>query len=115
MSHTCYGEGCEICELHELQEQFTHWSDCAQHNEPAEPAGPCDCGMYHIPTLERVHEELTTLRAKVAAMQGVVDAAEKVVSFWASKGMINMRFEEQQPKSIVSFVYALHKYKEVVR
>ena len=21
-----------------------HFSDCAQHNAPAEPAGPCDCG-----------------------------------------------------------------------
>jgi len=21
-----------------------HWSDCAQHNEPAYPNGPCDCG-----------------------------------------------------------------------
>lgn len=21
-----------------------HWSDCALHNEPAMPAGPCDCG-----------------------------------------------------------------------
>lgn len=20
-----------------------HWSDCAQHNEPAMPNGPCDC------------------------------------------------------------------------
>lgn len=23
-----------------------HLSDCAQHNEPAEPNGPCDCGAY---------------------------------------------------------------------
>jgi hypothetical protein len=22
-----------------------HWSDCAVHNEPAYPAGPCDCGV----------------------------------------------------------------------
>ena len=21
-----------------------HWSDCAIHNEPASPAGECDCG-----------------------------------------------------------------------
>jgi len=21
-----------------------HWSDCAQHNMPAMPNGPCDCG-----------------------------------------------------------------------
>jgi hypothetical protein len=23
-----------------------HWSDCATNNEPAYPAGPCDCGGY---------------------------------------------------------------------
>jgi hypothetical protein len=23
-----------------------HYSDCAVHNEPALPAGPCDCGGY---------------------------------------------------------------------
>ncbi|MEG9528384.1 MAG: hypothetical protein MIL41_21885 [Hyphomicrobiales bacterium] len=29
-----------------------HWSDCAVHNEPAYPAGPCDCGGFRYrPTL----------------------------------------------------------------
>lgn len=23
-----------------------HWSDCAVHNAPALPVGPCDCGGY---------------------------------------------------------------------
>ena len=23
-----------------------HWSDCATHNEPAMPNGPCNCGGY---------------------------------------------------------------------
>ncbi|ODT75477.1 MAG: hypothetical protein ABS69_10705 [Nitrosomonadales bacterium SCN 54-20] len=26
-----------------------HWSDCAVHNEPAYPNGPCDCGGYPPP------------------------------------------------------------------
>ena len=26
-----------------------HWSDCAVHNEPAYPAGPCDCGVAQEP------------------------------------------------------------------
>jgi len=26
------------------QESVQHWSDCAVHNGPAYPAGPCDCG-----------------------------------------------------------------------
>ncbi|WGM47699.1 hypothetical protein KOAAANKH_02581 [Brevundimonas sp. NIBR10] len=25
-----------------------HWSDCAVHNEPAQPNGPCDCGGYSL-------------------------------------------------------------------
>jgi len=25
-----------------------HWSDCAVHNEPAMPNGPCDCGGYIV-------------------------------------------------------------------
>lgn len=25
-----------------------HWSDCAVHNEPALPAGPCDCGALEL-------------------------------------------------------------------
>jgi hypothetical protein len=24
-----------------------HWSDCAVHNGPAYPAGPCDCGVMN--------------------------------------------------------------------
>ena len=26
------------------QKTGIHWSDCAQHNMPAYPNGPCDCG-----------------------------------------------------------------------
>ena len=26
-----------------------HFSDCAQHNAPAEPVGPCDCGKGGTP------------------------------------------------------------------
>ena len=25
-----------------------HWSDCSIHNEPALPAGPCDCGGLNL-------------------------------------------------------------------
>lgn len=32
-AHRCGRESCE------------HASDCAVHNEPALPAGPCDCGL----------------------------------------------------------------------
>lgn len=29
--------------------QPEHWSDCALYNEPAYPAGECDCGGYKPP------------------------------------------------------------------
>ncbi len=28
------------------ESQPSHWSSCAVYNEPAFPAGPCDCGGY---------------------------------------------------------------------
>ena len=31
------------------QEPVQHWSDCAVHNGPAYPAGPCDCGVKKEP------------------------------------------------------------------
>jgi hypothetical protein len=33
-----------------------HKSDCAVHNEPAYPAGKCDCGV-DLDELERLHQE----------------------------------------------------------
>ena len=33
-----------LCELHNHKSEVTHWSDCAVHNEPAYPNGPCNCG-----------------------------------------------------------------------
>jgi hypothetical protein len=30
--------------LSESPSGIRHWSSCAMHNEPAYPAGPCDCG-----------------------------------------------------------------------
>ena len=27
-----------------MKQESVHWSDCAVHNGPAYPAGPCDCG-----------------------------------------------------------------------
>ena len=34
------------------QESVQHWSDCAVHNGPAYPAGPCDCGVEKEPPSE---------------------------------------------------------------
>jgi hypothetical protein len=37
---------------------MNHWSDCAVHNEPALPAGECDCGVE----IERLRQENNQLR-----------------------------------------------------
>jgi hypothetical protein len=29
-----------------IAKELQHWSDCAVHNEPAFPAGECNCGGY---------------------------------------------------------------------
>lgn len=34
----------EMIEATKRAARNAHWSDCALHNEPAMPAGPCDCG-----------------------------------------------------------------------
>ena len=34
-----------------------HWSDCAVHNEPAYPAGPCDCGVAQEPVAWMVYTQ----------------------------------------------------------
>lgn len=36
-----------------------HASDCAQHNEPAMPAGPCDCGAAPAPRVTPADVEAT--------------------------------------------------------
>jgi hypothetical protein len=33
-----------------------HWSDCAVHNGPAHPAGPCDCGVAQEPVAQVVFD-----------------------------------------------------------
>lgn len=33
------------CQCAACQQDGGHYSDCAVHREPAEPNGPCDCGL----------------------------------------------------------------------
>lgn len=39
------GNECQCKECLKLPEGISHWSDCAVHNEPAEPNGKCTCGV----------------------------------------------------------------------
>lgn len=39
-----------------------HWSDCAVHNEPAYPAGPCTCGGFEMPDTPSLETALTHLK-----------------------------------------------------
>lgn len=49
-----------------------HRSDCAVHNEPAMPAGPCDCGATE--TKPATDEEIAKLRAAIDGTE-LMDAA----------------------------------------
>lgn len=52
---------------------ITHASDCAVHNEPAMPAGPCDCGALPMTPTEGLARECeaaakeTTMREQIVA------------------------------------------------
>ena len=41
--------GCEDAVIPLYPHPVEHWSDCAVNNEPAYPAGECDCGGYARP------------------------------------------------------------------
>lgn len=43
-----------------------HFSDCAVHNEPAMPAGPCDCGI--LPHQQRMLDELAELHDRMTKL-----------------------------------------------
>lgn len=43
-----------------MTEQLGHWSDCAVHNEPAMPNGPCNCGGLDLAAYER-YRRVTSL------------------------------------------------------
>jgi hypothetical protein len=42
-----------------------HWSDCAVHNEPAYPAGKCDCGVAQEPDLDIMRQALRVIKQLV--------------------------------------------------
>lgn len=49
-----------------------HWSDCAVHNAPAYPPGPCDCGGYMWRSRERRRTAAAVLHAVVAFCSGAI-------------------------------------------
>ncbi len=57
-----------------------HWSDCAVYNEPALPAGPCDCGGFD--ESEDVGESAVVLRSELPGILG--DFLRKAAS-WGKK------------------------------
>ncbi len=50
-------QGCECPKCRELGFGLGHKSDCAVHNEPAMPQGPCDCGMEDLADKMATQEE----------------------------------------------------------
>ena len=54
-----------------------HKSDCAVHNEPAMPAGPCDCGEGIVeathPIIESMGDEIIAELTNRRALRHVID------------------------------------------
>lgn len=46
-----------------------HWSDCAVYNEPASPAGPCDCGGFSAMTDAQAKRALGVGQSTLSAKQ----------------------------------------------
>jgi hypothetical protein len=61
-----------------------HASDCAVHNEPAYPAGPCDC---HLSIASRLDELMTH------AYQGSSEAADKIAAELVEKCDKSLRWQ----------------------
>lgn len=49
---------------------ISHSSDCATHNEPAAPAGKCDCGYDAIVTAILAEREACAILAEVVGDSG---------------------------------------------
>ena len=58
------------------QEPVKHWSDCAVHNAPAYPAGPCDCGVAQEPEREALKLALKLV------LRALDDIANKTHDSW---------------------------------
>ena len=70
-----------------------HWSDCAVHNGPAYPAGPCDCDVRLSKYAETLLEE-TTRSCNNIDEQRALDAL-----------MLNFHKPAQEPVARVTGVY----------
>jgi hypothetical protein len=54
-----------------------HWSDCAVHNAPAYPAGPCDCGVAQEPEREALKLALEALEEAHYKIEHKQNAAKR--------------------------------------
>ena len=67
--------GCEDAVIPLYPYPVEHWSDCAVNNEPAYPAGECDCGGYTRPQArEPLTNELPALPEGKGVVRGPVAA-----------------------------------------
>lgn len=80
--------GCEDAVIPLVPATLQHWSDCAVHNEPAYPAGKCDCGGYTSPPASKPWVGLTDgerLDAeRLADQQYVETRGQELRPSWAS-------------------------------
>jgi hypothetical protein len=72
-----------------------HWSDCAVHNGPAYPAGPCDCGPtqpadnpygYDWSMLEAAQESLREHMARIKELEAQLAQPAQEPVAWVCEG-----------------------------
>jgi hypothetical protein len=72
-----------------------HWSDCAVHNGPAYPAGPCDCGPtqpadnpygYDWSMLEAAQESLREHMARIKELEAQLSQPAQEPVAWVCEG-----------------------------
>ena len=74
-----------------------HWSDCAVHNEPAYPAGPCNCGELDPAAYDRY-----------VRIVGNIPTARSLAAFIAQGEPPGFIEPEQAPNSIPAGLRTAH-------
>jgi len=94
-----------------VSEEVEHASDCAVHNEPASPAGPCDCApttYYEI--IDGFHRStMTKIDKDVAAMSGGRVPAAVLKLSVAERMMLTVRINRAKGSHQASLMHTLIK------
>ena len=70
--------------------KIIHDSDCAVHNEPAYPNGPCNCGVEMVEALESTNDNLRAELRECASDLSLMTAERDALKAYAAKADIEL-------------------------